>query len=108
MPIGRFEISDWEFEISDFNLRSRVLISNPQSAIRNQKMVEAPRIELGSKSQRRGIYMLSRFSCLSADNVARQKFAHCRVSEVTRPRQELVRLYLTRPHGPKGRPSLSE
>jgi len=43
-------------------------ISNPQSEFRNPKfnvLVEAPRIELGSRSQRRGIYMLSRFSGFS-------------------------------------------
>src|SRR6185312_7570527 len=38
----------------------------PKSAFRN-RLVEAPRIELGSRSQRRGIYMLSRFSCLSGE-----------------------------------------
>jgi len=39
-------------------------IGNWQSEIGNV-LVEAPRIELGSRSQRRGIYMLSRFSGFS-------------------------------------------
>jgi len=39
-------------------------IGNWQSEIGNV-LVEAPRIELGSRSQLRGIYMLSRFSFLS-------------------------------------------
>jgi len=39
-------------------------IGNSQSEIGNV-LVEAPRIELGSRSQRRGIYMLSRFSGFS-------------------------------------------
>src|ERR1700730_10985888 len=47
------------FRSSDF----KSAIRNSQSEIR--EMVEAPRIELGSRSQRRGIYMLSRFSDFS-------------------------------------------
>ena len=76
-----------------------------KSAIRNLQseidMVEAPRFELGSRSQRRGLYMLSRFSCFRPTS-REKKFAQYRVSETTRPRQELVRLYLAQPHGPKG------
>jgi hypothetical protein len=44
--------------------RQSSFVFHPSSFI-PLKMVEAPRIELGSKSQRRGIYMLSRFSSLS-------------------------------------------
>jgi hypothetical protein len=47
--------------VSEFEFQVR----NPKFELRNSEMVEAPRIELGSRSQRRGIYMLSRFSFLS-------------------------------------------
>ena len=47
--------------------------------------------------------MLSHFSFMAGE--AGQKFARCRVSEVTRPQQELVRLFLAHSHGPKERAS---
>jgi len=57
------------------------------------------------KTNPEGIYMLSRFSFFPTES---ETFALYQVSEATRPRLELVRLDLTRAHGPKAQASSSK
>jgi len=70
---SKFRLADFELRISDFNSQISDSHFNPKSEI--QRLVEAPRIELGSKSQRRRT--LHAYSLLFHVRQAGQKFARC-------------------------------
>ncbi len=84
-----FRIADFGLRIADFKFSDlRIPISNPQFEIRNPKFKGWwRRRELNSdpRANAERLYMLSRFSF--SVRQAGQKFARCRVSEVTRPRR---------------------
>src|SRR5712691_8605887 len=96
MPMGRGEISDCGFRIADFKVWHQAQISNSHSEILNPQFEDWwRRRESNSdpEANAEGLYMLSRFSFSPGQLMSPgRKFALCRVSEATRPRQELVRL----------------
>jgi len=68
-------------------------------------LVEAPRFELGSRSQLRKT--LHAYSLLFFVRTSRTSFADGQVSEATRPWLQLVRLFLACSRGPKEQASSS-
>src|SRR5687768_2412421 len=112
-------ISDCGFRIADFKTtRSLVAdvdctdwVSNPNSEFRNPQSKDGGGAENRTRIQeptpKESTCLVASLAC-PAILVAGQKFAQCRVSEPTRPRQKLARLNLTQPHGPKGWASSSK